>query len=169
MDEDGPRRPLRFLEIVVFRGGSLEVWRRFFNPSAVMTSIDIDWACARLDGVTAMARVDSQVDPEFPKQVTAAMGGVDAILDDDSHVASPRRARLDTPYPLLSDGVLRRRGTAIEFAKRLVDAMHAHDHRGVTATPVSAKGIGGVHVHDSAIVFEKQAPCLSRHGEFGAG
>jgi hypothetical protein len=131
----GHRRPLRFLEIGVFRGGSLEVWRRFFGPDAVIAGIDIDPACARFDGVAAMVRIGSQDDPEFLRQVVAEMGGVDAVLDDGSHVASHQRASFGTLFPLLSEsgvymiedthtaywpgwheGGLRRRGTAIEFA-----------------------------------------------------
>ena len=39
-------RPIRFLEIGVSRGGSLNLWRQYFGPAAVMFGIDINPDCS---------------------------------------------------------------------------------------------------------------------------
>src|SRR6056297_2733088 len=51
---------VRFLEIGVAEGGSLQMWRKYFGPSATIFGIDIDEGCARLNGHSAQVRIGSQ-------------------------------------------------------------------------------------------------------------
>ena len=44
----------RFLEIGVWNGGSLEMWRKYFGDEAVIFGIDIDEDCRRFDGLKRM-------------------------------------------------------------------------------------------------------------------
>ena len=39
-------RPLFFLEIGIFDGGSLDMWRRYFGAEATIVGIDINQDCA---------------------------------------------------------------------------------------------------------------------------
>ena len=138
------RTKVRMLEIGVHKGGSLDMWRKLLGPDAMIFGIDIDPNCAQFDGKSAQVRIGSQADPDFLRRVVKEMGGVDIILDDGSHVASHQRASFEALFPLLSDGGLyiiedmqtaywghfegglRRKGTAIEFLKDKLDAMHRH-------------------------------------------
>ena len=138
------RTKVRMLEIGVHKGGSLDMWRKLLGPQAIIFGIDIDPACAKFDGQNAQVRIGSQDDPDFLRRVVKEMGGVDVVLDDGSHVASHQRASFEALFPLLSEGGLyliedmqtaylghfegglRRRGTAIEFLKDKIDAMHRH-------------------------------------------
>jgi hypothetical protein len=95
---------VRFLEIGVSKGGSLDMWRSYFGPEAVIYGIDIDEACAQFDGRSAQVRIGSQDDPAFLASVVAEMGGVDVVLDDGSHDSRHIRASLDVLFPLLSEG-----------------------------------------------------------------
>lgn len=81
------QRPGRFLEIGVFNGGSLALWKKFFAPGTVITGIDIDPNCARFDDPSNQVhvRIGSQADPEFLKRVIDEFGPFDFILDDGSH------------------------------------------------------------------------------------
>jgi ubiquinone/menaquinone biosynthesis C-methylase UbiE len=38
-------KPVRILEIGVYSGGSLDMWRDYFGPTAHVTGIDIQPAC----------------------------------------------------------------------------------------------------------------------------
>ena len=78
-------QPLRFLEIGVFRGGSLKMWREYFGPEAVIYGVDNDPQCARYDGQHGEVRIGSQDDEKFLLSVVEEMGGVDIVLDDGSH------------------------------------------------------------------------------------
>lgn len=174
---DGTTRPLRLLEIGVSHGGSLELWRKYLGPEAIIFGVDVDKRCAELNGVAGQVRIGSQADGAFLASVVEEMGGVDVVIDDGSHRASHLRTSYDVLFPLLSfggfylaedlqtaywmlnyDGGYRRPGTFIEVAKSLVDGMHGWYHR----FPMSARAkraqseVGAVCFYDSIVVIEKR-------------
>lgn len=137
---------VRMLEIGVQAGGSLDLWRRYLGPEAVLFGIDIDPACAARVEAPNQVRIGSQADPDFLRAVVAEMGGVDVVLDDGSHVASHQRESFATLWPLLAEngvyviedmhssywprleGGYLRPGTAVEMIKGLIDDMHGWFH-----------------------------------------
>jgi Methyltransferase domain len=165
-------RPLRFLEIGVFKGGSLEMWRKYFGPEAMIYGIDIDPTCARFDGRDGRVRIGSQADPEFLAKVVDEMGGVDVVLDDGSHVMAHIRASLAALFPRLSPGgtyIIEDLHTAYwpqygggmgpenfyGTVRAMVDDMHGWYHEAGVAHPATAGQVTGIHVHDSMVVLEK--------------
>ena len=177
-------KPVRMLEIGVFKGGSLELWRKYFGPELIMYGIDITPECADRVDAPNQVRIGSQADPEFLKQVVAEMGGVDIVLDDGSHIAEHQRASFKSLFPLLSNngfyiiedmhtaywpgqfhGGLRRKGSAVEIVKEMIDDMHRTFHR----QPRPPHGsFGGIHVYDSITFIEKSEPMTPRHIKIGA-
>jgi hypothetical protein len=163
----------RMLEIGVSGGGSLDMWREYFGPKAVLFGVDINPECAKLDTPEAPVRIGSQADGDFLRRVVEEMGGLEIVLDDGSHKARHQSDSFEALFPLLSDGGLyiiedthtsywwrfggglRKRGTAIEYAKRLVDDMHAWYH-GRRAKSRAQHEIGSVAFYDSIIVIEKR-------------
>ncbi len=97
-------RPVRVLEIGVNRGGSLQLWRNYFGPEAIIYGIDIRPECAQYDGQSAQVRIGSQADPAFLESVVREMGGIDVVLDDGSHKMEHVRASLEILFPRLCDG-----------------------------------------------------------------
>jgi hypothetical protein len=165
---------VKMLEIGVFKGGSLEMWREYFGESATIFGIDINPNCA--DYVTApnQVRIGSQDDPEFLKKVVLEMGVPDIVLDDGSHVGKHQRKSFDILFPLLKPGSLyviedlhtsywkgafagghRREGTAIAHIKEMIDDMHAWYHNAPVSTPAKTD-IGAIHIYDSIVVIEKK-------------
>jgi Methyltransferase domain len=80
-------RPIRMLEIGVFRGGSLRMWKEFFHPDSVIVGIDIDRNCRQYEIAEQKihVRIGSQADPDFLAAVNDEFGPFDIILDDGSH------------------------------------------------------------------------------------
>lgn len=177
--------PVRMLEIGVSRGGSMQLWREFLGPEAVLFGIDIDPACAKFDGEGAQVRIGSQADPEFLRKVVAEMGGVDIVLDDGSHVSKHMRASLDVLYPMLSDGGLyiiedlhacywrgfgggyRRPGSFIESVKTMIDDIHHWYHTQGQRIAATAGHLDAIHVYDSLVVLEKTTVSSPRHSRRG--
>jgi hypothetical protein len=95
---------VKMLEIGVFKGGSLALWRKFLGEEAVVFGVDIKPDCSAFDGECASVRIGSQDDPEFLRSVVAEMGGIDVVLDDGSHIARHQRVSFDVLFPLLPEG-----------------------------------------------------------------
>ena len=181
----GVPRPLRFLEIGVSEGGSLEFWRDWLGPEAVIVGVDVDQSCRDVVSEdVALVRIGSQDDPRFLRSVVDELGGsVDVVLDDGSHIATHQRVSFNTLWPLLTDGGLyicedvhtsywpgyegglRRPGTAVEEAKDLVDDMHRRyytEARSRRPAIPSRPDVWSVSFFDSVIAVHKRSRPDSR-------
>jgi Methyltransferase domain len=164
---------VKMLEIGVFKGGSLGLWRKLLGDEAVIFGIDINPDCAAYDGDYARVRIGSQDDPHFLRRVVSEMGGLDVVLDDGSHVASHQRASFNVLFSLLSEGGLyliedlhtsywpdwegglKRRGTAVEFLKDKVDEIHRHYRTKGLNTVTSMPSIESIQFFDSIAAVRK--------------
>ena len=86
--EERRLRPLRVLEIGVYLGSSLSLWRQYFShQETVIVGVDIQPNCAQFaapaNGIEV--RIGSQTDGVFLQQVVAEFGPFDIIIDDGSH------------------------------------------------------------------------------------
>jgi hypothetical protein len=175
-------RPIRFLEIGVAKGGSLQMWRKYFGLAAV---IDIDPACACHDGTAAQVRIGSQDDPEFLRRVVTEMGGLDLVLDDGSHHMAHIRTSLRTLLPLLElggtymiedlhtaysrayGGGNDRHGNFFGDVRAMIDDIHVW-YQGRNPKPDAIAGsVTGIHVHDSMVVLEKGPSHRPVHSRVG--
>jgi hypothetical protein len=136
-------RPIRMMEVGVARGGSLQMWRRYLHPESVIVGIDIDPTAQRFDNPLQRVhvRIGAQQDVSFLENVIGELGPFDVILDDGSHMTSHMMEtfRYLFPHGLASGGVYivedicatywkayrDRPMSFVDFAKWLIDAMHA--------------------------------------------
>lgn len=172
---------VNFLEIGIFKGGSLELWREYFGGDAKIAGLDINPDCAGYVDAPNRAFIGSQADPAFLRSVIDEISAPDIILDDGSHIADHQMVTFQTLFPLLKTGGLyaiedlhtaywpgfykggyKRSGTAIELAKTLVDDMHAWYHtNGCKLADKSA--IASVRFYDSIVVIEKGDVPMPQH------
>lgn len=180
-------RPVRLLEMGIWRGGSLDLWRQYFGDDATIFGIDIDEAVAGLGITAGQVRVGSQTDRRFLESVIEEMGGLDIIIDDGSHLSKDVVESLRILYPLLADGGtyiiedlhtsywpnwgggLRRQGSSMEALKDLVDALHQPYFD--RPAPRTDLGIGhdnlfSISFYDSMAVLKKRSVSQPRpfHG-----
>lgn len=172
--------PLRLLEIGVQRGGSLQLWRKYFGDAAIIVGIDIDGGCEVLNAYLPNEHVyiGDQSNPLFLEQVVKTMGGLDVVIDDGGHMNEAQCASFLELYPRLSErgvyicedvhtsywstyngGLLDPR-SFVEFSKKHVDELNA-DHNGL---PTSfARMTDSIHYYDSMVVYERGFhPVMSR-------
>ncbi|MBK1643678.1 hypothetical protein CKO25_03180 [Thiocapsa imhoffii] len=95
---------IRFLEIGVSQGGSLQMWRNYFGDDAIIFGIDINPECMAFNGQAGQVRIGSQVDEHFLESVVAEMGGLDIVLDDGSHQMKHIPVTLNYLFPHLNYG-----------------------------------------------------------------
>ena len=136
-------RHITIFEIGVGEGGSLDLWRGYFGPFAVIVGIDIYPRCRQLEGDQVHIRIGSQTDLQFLAEIVNEFGAPDIVIDDGSHLQHHVNATFTFLYPLVAKngvylvedlhtaywpdhgGGLLRPGSFIETAKGFVDKMHA--------------------------------------------
>lgn len=175
---------VKMLEIGVYKGGSLHLWREYLGPKATIFGIDINPDCAAFDGIDGQVRIGSQADPVFLAAVVAEMGGIDVVLDDGSHIGRHIRASLDALFPHLAQNGLyliedvhtaysRRydgrfsRHNFMRLLGRLTDDMHHWYHAGGQSVAATADQLVGLHIHDSLVVLEKGHKARPAHIQVG--
>jgi len=140
-------QPLIFWEIGVAFGGSLQMWKQYFGPHAIIVGIDIIEECKMFEEHNIHVRIGCQSDHAFLENIAAEFPP-DIVLDDGSHVMSDIKSTfsflynklpkngiyvvedLHTAYWESHEGGLRRNGTFIEYCKDLVDELNAYNTRG---------------------------------------
>jgi cephalosporin hydroxylase len=168
-------KPVTFVEIGCGRGGSLQMWKRYFGPHARIVGIDILPECKQFEEDQIEIRIGAQQDLQFLESLVAEFGPPDIVLDDGSHVMShviasfkflyPRVAKngvymvedLHTAYWEEYEGGLRKPTTFIELSKNLVDELNADHSRGALVPTEFTKTTLSMHFYDSVTVFEKGA------------
>lgn len=177
-------REITFLEIGVFHGGSLQMWKNFFGPKARIIGVDINPQCKAFEEDQITIEIGSQEDRTFLKVLAAKYGPFDIVLDDGGHTMSQQIITMEELYPnVKQDGLyvcedlhtsywrdwgggFRQPWTFIEHAKRLIDdihAWHSHDPESFQPTPFTRSAYG-LHFYDSILVIEKRlmTPPVSR-------
>jgi cephalosporin hydroxylase len=168
-------KPVTIVEFGVSHGGSLQMWKSYFGPEARIVGVDINPQCANLGEPQIEIVIGDQEDRQFLKSLANKVGDIDVLIEDGGHTMSQQIATFEELWPNIVkggvflmedlhtsywpkyDGGLRREGTFIEYAKKLVDQQHAWHSRDKSEFDVDeyTRSIAGMHVYDSIIVFDK--------------
>jgi hypothetical protein len=78
-------KEVHVLEIGIYSGGSLGMWREYFGPKCQVYGVDIEPVCKSYerDGVTVF--IGNQADRSFWKELWRQVPRVDIIIDDGGH------------------------------------------------------------------------------------
>ncbi|MCL2603245.1 MAG: class I SAM-dependent methyltransferase [Defluviitaleaceae bacterium] len=159
-----------FWEIGVAKGGSLQMWKRYFGPLAKIIGIDIRPECKNHEEDQITVCVGDSKDTAFLQKIIDAYGYPDIILDDGSHLMSDVCAAFNFLYDKVTkngvymvedmhtsywekfEGGLKKEGTFIELCKSLADHMNAR-YNGLPR--LFAETTFSMSFYDSMVVFEK--------------
>ena len=176
--------PIRLLEIGVFKGGSLRMWREYFGPRATIMGADIEPSVAEFEREGFRIFVGDQADTAFLEKVRDEIGTVDVIIDDGGHTMLQQVNAFEVLYPAASRLYLvedthtsywprfqdRPAGTFIDYAKQKVDLLHEwhwkeesfvlhnvrpEERREAPEVSTFCATTRAVHFYDSLVVFEK--------------
>jgi hypothetical protein len=166
-------RPCVFIEIGCWRGGSLQMWKRYLGPHAQIVGIDVDPSCLAFEEDQIAIRIGNQSDTGFLALIVAEFGAPDIVLDDGSHIMGdlattfsylyPRTAAsgvyavedLHTCYRPDFGGGLRREGSFIEICKHLIDELNADWTQGKLPATAFTTSTLSMHFYDSLVFFER--------------
>jgi hypothetical protein len=94
-----------FLEIGVYEGSSLRMWKEFF-PKAHIIAIDIDPRCKQYEEDRIDVHIGDQTDIKFLNSVFDQYENIDIILDDGGHSSKQQIVSFETFFPRLTPGGL---------------------------------------------------------------
>jgi hypothetical protein len=166
------KSPLIF-EIGVYKGGSLQLWKRYFGPGARIVGVDIDPTCALLEEEQVSVRIGDQGDQRFLETLVQEFGAPDIVIDDGSHFSRDINATFDALYPAMKSigvyvvedlhtnywaefgGGLYQPSTFIERVKGLIDEIHAGRTRGTLPPTAFTSTLQSISIYESIAVFTK--------------
>ena len=167
-------RPTTIVEVGVYQGGSLQMWKHYFGRKARIVGVDIDPRCKTLEEPQVEIVIGDQEDREFLARLRDEVGPIDIVIEDGGHTMAQQIATLEELWPAVTSpgvylvedlhtsyweefgGGYRKPGTFIEYAKGLVDDLHGWHTRERQHPPTAwTRSIRGMHVYDSVIVLDK--------------
>ena len=139
-------RGINVLEIGVYKGSSLKMWKKFFGLQSRIVGIDINEECRKYEDQDSeiFVRIGSQSDQKFLRVIVQEFGPFDLIIDDGSHVASHQISSfnylfefglrnngiyfIEDIHAAYTDGIMFRdiSVSIVNFVKHLVDLMNIH-------------------------------------------
>jgi cephalosporin hydroxylase len=179
-------RSVTVVEFGVSQGGSLQMWRSYFGRDSQIVGVDIDPRCQAFEEPGIRVRIGDQEDRDFLRALAAEVGPIDIVIDDGGHTMAQQIATFEVLYPMLRpDGVflvedvhtsywphysggVRKEGTFIEYAKRLVDQLTAwHSKEPEFVVDDFTRTTRSMHFYDRIVVFERAIVGPPRHKATG--
>ncbi len=164
------------LEIGIFDGGSLDMWRDYFGPGCRIHGVDVEERCRAYAGPGTTIIIGDQGDREFLARLRREVPQVDILIDDGGHHMHQQIATFEELFSLVAeDGVYlcedmhtsywaefgggyRKPGTFVEYSKGLIDRLNAWHARGSAEFAVDdfTRTAYAMHYYDSMLVIEKR-------------
>ena len=169
-------KKITFLEIGIYKGGSIPMWKGYFKNSSNLIFIDIDKNCLKFEEDGTKVLIGDQSDKDFLTKIINIYGPFDVVIDDGSHLCQHQIISFETLWPSINDngiylvedthssywpgygGGYRNEASFIEYSKRLVDKMHSWwtDQDDLFPYDSFAREINGIRFYDSIVAFTKK-------------
>ena len=97
-------QPANLLEIGIFSGGSLEMWRTYLGAQCHIYGVDIEAACKAYENDHTHIFIGDQEDRTFWADFKRKVDGIDILIDDGGHYARQQQVTLEEMLPALRPG-----------------------------------------------------------------
>lgn len=97
-------RAVRVVEVGIYSGGSLEMWKDYFGPRCEIYGIDIEPACKMYEGNSVRVFIGDQSDRNFWERFKQEIQGVDIVIDDGGHLPEQQIVTFEELLPHLRPG-----------------------------------------------------------------
>lgn len=156
---------MSLLEIGVYSGGSLEMWRHYFGERCRVYGVDVQEACKSYENEFTRIFIGDQADPGFWRAFARDVPCVDVLIDDGGHRVEQQIATLEAMLPRIRPGGVYlcedihgiHNGFAAYlqgFVRHLNTMQQAAPGAGVIPSPLQ-RWIGSVHLYPYVAVVER--------------
>jgi cephalosporin hydroxylase len=167
------------IEVGIYRGGSAEMWKKYFGTGATIIGVDIDENVTKYTTDGCVQFLGDQGDPALWDKILATYPEIDVFLDDGSHLCQHQISTLKRVWPHIKlggtymcedthtnywpnyGGSLKNPHTFLEYAKQISDTMNVEYFQGNDRHPDNLlladfyKEVIGMHFYDSVVVMDK--------------
>jgi SAM-dependent methyltransferase len=165
-------KEVHILEIGIYSGGSLDMWRDYFGPGCHIYGVDIEPACRAYESNGVKVFIGDQADRSFWSRFRAEVPALDIVIDDGGHTPEQQITTIEELLQHLRPGgvficedVHGRINPTNSFAYGLSCELHSTDNATenlddperrivVSASPLQAS-IDGMHVYPFVTVLER--------------
>ncbi len=156
------------LEIGVYSGGSLEMWREYLGARATIHGVDIAPECMVFERDNVHISIGDQADRGFWQQFRVKTPRLDVVIDDGGHTPHQQIVTLEELLPHLRPGGVficeDVHGTHHDFAAYVcgivgqLNAIDSKDGAELAATPSALqRDVYSVHFYPYVVVIERTA------------
>jgi hypothetical protein len=163
--------PISLVEVGVYSGGSMAMWRQYFGDDCRVHGVDIRDECGVYEDAHTTIHIGDQADRAFWRRFRESVPAVDVLIDDGGHQPEQQMVTLEEMLPHLRPGGVYicedvhgvgNRLTA--FAHSLADQLNAfavlpQQELCSMPTPFQAD-VDSVHLYPFVVVIEKRDAAL---------
>lgn len=153
-------KKVNLLEIGVFSGGSLKMWRTYLGGQSHIYGMDIEPACKSYESDRISVLIGDQSNRDMWKSFRENVGEIDILIDDGGHTVEQQRTSLEEMLPFLRPGGVYIcediHGDHNKFASFSACLVHGLNRVG-TPSPPFQSSVFSVHFYPYLLVIEKHA------------
>lgn len=166
-------KPVNMLEIGIYQGGSLQIWKKYFGKEANIFGLDIEPKCKSYEEERVKIFIGDQADKKFMNSISKKMPKLNIVLDDGGHTMEQQINTFEVLYPKLTwggvyicedcitsympdyGGGLKKAGTFIEYMKDRIDKLNSISLDDLEDNPIGTSTFG-IHFYNNMVVLEKR-------------
>jgi 23S rRNA U2552 (ribose-2'-O)-methylase RlmE/FtsJ len=166
-------KEVHVLEIGVFSGGSLEMWKEYFGPRCTIYGVDIEPGCKAYESESVRILIGDQADRNFWRRVKEEVPAIDIVIDDGGHTPEQQIVTLEELLPHLRAGGVYMCEDVTNVFNEYTSHVHGltqhlnaidlqqnfdnNERRQVCTTGAVQSAVGAVHLYPFATVIERNA------------
>ena len=167
---------VHIVEIGVFQGGSLQMWKDYFGPKAKIYGVDINPHCKALEEERVEIFIGDQKDRKFLRSLAEKIPKIDILIDDGGHKMKQQIHTYEELFPYVdangvylcedlhtsywsrTGGGYGNKSSYIEYSKRFIDYLHAWHSEQKSRFDVNdfTRSAHSLHYYNSVLVVEKR-------------
>lgn len=158
-------RNVKIMEIGIYSGGSLELWRNYFGEQVLIYGVDIEKECIAYNNEFTKILVGDQGDRSFLRSIVSATQSIDILVDDGSHIPEHQISTFEEIFPYIRPGgvflcedIHGIHNDFLDYVHGLnkgMCAMSNSNEKSVIPTTSLQRWIKSIHVYPYVVVIEK--------------